>query len=76
MTDLVSLLFIAIIPIDCKITNFPYNCLFKFISATSKERMITSIIFLGATPIINERFVSLVFVYAHLITQCYRKRIA
>ena len=26
MTDLVSLLFIAMIPIDCKITNFPYTC--------------------------------------------------
>ena len=24
MTDLVSLLFVAMIPIDCKIQNFPY----------------------------------------------------
>jgi len=30
MTDLVSLLFIAMIPIDFKITNFPYTCLFTF----------------------------------------------
>ena len=29
MTDLVSLLFIAMIPIDYKITNFPYTCSFK-----------------------------------------------
>ena len=28
MTNLVSVLFIAMIPIDCKITNFPYSCLF------------------------------------------------
>ena len=27
MTDLVSLLFIAMIPIDCKITNFPCTCI-------------------------------------------------
>ena len=26
MTALVSLLFIAMIPIDCKITLFPYTC--------------------------------------------------
>ena len=31
MTALVSLLFIAMIPIDCKITNFPYTCLFTFL---------------------------------------------
>jgi len=46
MTDLVLLFFIAMIPIDCKITNFPYTCLFTFLvtiiifdkltSATSK----------------------------------------
>ena len=61
MTALVSLLFIAMIPIDCKITNFPYTCLFTFFvtiiifgvltSATSNERMTTDIIFTGATPI-------------------------
>ena len=27
MTALGSLLFIAMIPIDCKITNFPYTCI-------------------------------------------------
>jgi len=27
MTDLVSQLFIAMIPIDFKITNFPYTCI-------------------------------------------------
>jgi len=54
MTDLVSLLFIAMIPIDCKITKFPYTCLFTFFvtittifgeltSATSSERMTTNI---------------------------------
>jgi len=32
MTDLVSQLFIAMIPIDCKITNFPYTCLFTFLA--------------------------------------------
>jgi len=61
MAGLVSLLFIAIIPIDCKITSFPYTYLFNFLSnnynigeltsATSKERMTMNIIFVGATPI-------------------------
>jgi len=61
MTDLVSLLFIAMIPIDYKITNFPLHLLFTFLvtmiifgeltSATSNERMTTNIIFVGATPI-------------------------
>ena len=37
MTALVYLLFIAMIPIDYKITNFPYICLFTF--------MVTIIIF-------------------------------
>jgi len=31
MTALVSLLFIAIIPIDYEITNLPYACLFTFL---------------------------------------------
>ena len=63
MTALVSLLFIAMIAIDY---NKSYNflllhvCLFtffgnnynigEFISATSKERMTTNIIFAGTTP--------------------------
>jgi len=59
MTALVSLIFIAMIPIDCKITNFPYTCLFTFTimifgeltSATSEERININIIFAGATPI-------------------------
>ena len=62
MTDLVSLPFIAMIPTDCKITNFFLTLvclLFKvttiiigeLTSATSKERMTTNIIFAGATPI-------------------------
>ena len=63
MTDLVSL-FIAMIPIDLKLQNFPYTFLFTFFvtiiifgeltsvtSATSNERMTTDIIFAGATPI-------------------------
>jgi len=61
MTDLVSLLFIDMIPIDCKIENFLYTCLFTFFvtiiifseltSITSNERMTINIIFAGATPI-------------------------
>ena len=61
MTALVSQLFIAVIPIDCKIKFF---CLFTFFvtiiifdelasvtSAISNERMTTDIIFASATPI-------------------------
>ena len=56
MTDLVSLLCIAMIPIDCKITNFPTLVVYFFcnnynIGATSKERMTMNIIFVSATPI-------------------------
>jgi len=62
MTALVSLLFIAMIPIYCKITNFfPYTCLFTFLatiiifgeltSTTSNERITMNIIFAGGTPI-------------------------
>jgi len=62
MTDLVSLRFVAMIPIDCKITKFSLH-LFVYLflvtiiifgeltSATSKERMTMNIIFVGATPI-------------------------
>ena len=56
MTALVSLLFIAMVPIDCKITNFylhlfvyffsnNYNIFGELTSATSKEGMTTNIIF-------------------------------
>jgi len=52
----------TLIPIDCKITNFSlYFIVYLFLvtiiifgeltSATSKERMTTNIIFVGATPI-------------------------
>ena len=61
MTDLVSLLFIAMIPIDCKTTNFSLYLFVYFLvtiiifseltSATSKERVTTKIFFAGATPI-------------------------
>jgi len=53
MTAFVTLLFITKIPINFKITNFPvYLCLLvTVISATSKDRMTTNIIFVGATPI-------------------------
>jgi len=61
MTALVSLQFIAMIPIDCKIINFPYTTLFTFFgnnynigeltNVTSKERMTTNVIFAGTTPI-------------------------
>jgi len=60
MTDLVSLLFIAMIPI-VKLQIFPYTCLFTFFvtiiifgeltNAISNERMTTNIIYAGATPI-------------------------
>jgi len=60
MTDLVSLLFITMIPIDCKkLQIFPYTCLLinnnynigEFTSATSKERMtMNKFFFAGATP--------------------------
>jgi len=61
MTALVSLLFITMIPIDCKITNFSLYLFVYFFgnnysigeltSTTLKERMTMNIIFLGATPI-------------------------
>ena len=65
MTDLVSLLFIATIPIDFKITKFSLHLFVYFFcnnynnfdelasvtSATSNERITTDIIFAGATPI-------------------------
>jgi len=61
MTDLVSLLFIAMIPIESKITNFSLHLFVYFFvtiiifgeltSTTSKERITMNIIFAGATPI-------------------------
>ena len=61
MTPIVSLLFIAMIPIDCKIINFSLHLFVYFFSnnynigeltnATSKERMTKNIIFTGVTPI-------------------------
>jgi len=58
MTDLVS---IAMIPVDCKITNFSLHMFVYFFcnnynigeltGATSNERMTTNNIFVGATPI-------------------------
>ena len=63
MTGLVSLHFITMIPIDCKITNFSLHLFVYFFwnnynisSATSNEKMITNVIFAGATPI-NEKFI-------------------
>jgi len=60
MIDFVSLLFIAMIPTDCKITNFslhlfvyffvPIIIFGEFTSTTLNERMTTNII-AGATPI-------------------------
>ena len=60
MTALVSLLYIAMILIDSEITDFSlivcllfgknYN-IGELTSATSKERMTTNIIFMGATQI-------------------------
>ena len=87
MTAFVSLLFIAMIPIDCKITNFSLHLFIYFFSknynigeltsATSKERMTTNITFMGATPIDERKFhmsVSFVFVYACPVAKCYRQR--
>jgi len=61
MTALALLLFIAMIPIDCKITNFSLHSFVYFLvtiiifgectSATLKERMTMDIIFASATPI-------------------------
>ena len=61
MTDLVSLLFIAMIPIDCKITKFSLDLFVFFVgnnynideltSPSSKERMTMNIIFVGAMHI-------------------------
>jgi len=61
MTDLVSLLFIAMIPIDFKITNFSLHLFVYFFitiiifgeltSTTSNERITKNVIFAGATPI-------------------------
>ena len=61
MITLVSLLSIALITIDCKITNFSLHLFVYFLvkiimfgeltRATSKERMTMNIIFAGATLI-------------------------
>ena len=54
MTYLFSLLFIAMIPIDCKITVYSFVTIIifgKLTSATSNERMTTNTIFVDATPI-------------------------
>ena len=63
MTDLVSLLYIAMIPIDCKITNFPLHLFVYFFSNNydiwwthkrhfkRKNDHKINIIFAGATPI-------------------------
>jgi len=72
---------IAMIPIDCKITNSPYTCFFcnnynigELTSTTSKERMTMGIIFVGATPIKVHIPVSFVFRYICSVTQCYTGR--
>ena len=65
MTALVSLLFIAIIPIDSKITNFSLHLFVSFFkvtviifgeltSATLKERILFSWVL---HPLINEKFI-------------------
>ena len=68
MTDLVLLLFIAMIPIECKITNFSlhlFDYFFvaiiifdEFISTTSSERMTTNTLFSWVPHLlINEKFI-------------------
>ena len=47
MTALVSMLFIAMIPIDCKITIFSLH-LFVYLLVA---RMTMTFVFMGATPI-------------------------
>jgi len=61
MTDLVSLLFIAMIPIDCKITNFSLHLFVNFFLATIiilvnsqvplQKKKDHEYYFAGATPI-------------------------
>jgi len=68
MTALVSLLFIAMIPIDCKITNFSLNLFVYFYSTiiiifgeltstTSNKRMTQILILQVSHPSINEKFI-------------------
>ena len=87
MTALVSLLFITMIPTDCKITNFclllrfacllfcnNYNIGKLITSAISKERMI---IFTGTTPINWWKVymsVSFLTVHTRSVAQHYRQR--
>ena len=78
MTALVSLLFIAMIPIDYKITNFSLHLFVYFFiifgeltSATSEERILFSQV---PHPLINKKFMCLVFAYARPVSQCYRQR--
>ena len=86
MAALVSQLFIAMIPIYCKITNFSLHLFVYFFgnnhnigkltSATSKK-MTTNIIFVGVTPINYKKVhlpVRFVFVHACPNAQCYRLR--
>jgi len=64
MIALVSLLFIVMIPIDCKITNFSLNLFVYFLnndfnigeltSTTSKERILFP---RTSHPLINEKFI-------------------
>ena len=62
VTILVSLLFIAMIPVDCKITLHlfvyffcnNYN-MYELTSTTSRDRITTNIIFVGATPINQQK---------------------
>jgi len=66
---LVSLLFIAMIPIDCKITNFFLHLFVLLFWVAIK------LIFLGAHPIIYLRQpVHFVFTHFQPITLCYKQR--
>ena len=42
-TTLVSSLFIYMIPIDCKITNFPYTCLFTFLNYACLKALVSKV---------------------------------
>ena len=87
MTDLVSLLFIAMIPIDFEITNvslqlfayfFVKIIIFgKLTSATYNERMTTDIVLRVPHPLINKKVhmpVSFVFAFACPVAQRYTQR--
>ena len=88
MTTLVSLLIVAMIPIDCKITIFSLHLFVNFFGTIIywwiykhyfKRKNNHEYFFAGTTPIDQLKLhmpVSIIFTYALPVTQCYRKRVA